>query len=341
MRENARTVLNLKSTKFQEKLLCDGITLNPGDACAFSCGYCYVGAQMIKVDKPSLNELNASRRRQGDRELTFEEVVIRRPNSVELLRSQLFNRKGALKFTDPNDDRVVYGSTLVDVAANMELLKETAELCNLILDSTAWQIRLLSKGALLHLLFKHNLIPSKHRHRMILGFSTGTLNNEVARAIETSAAKVSKRLEALHWLQDEGYRTFGMICPSLPEPNGDYGGFSNEICEAIRVERCEHVWAEVINLRGKSLVRTLAALYKAGLAKEAEALSSVMGVDSSDAWETYARATFLAHKKNVPKDKLRFLQYVTDDSVSWWSEERDAGAVLLGKVAEKMSLVAV
>jgi hypothetical protein len=28
---------------------------------------------------------------------------------------------------------------------------------------------------LLHQLFKDNLIPERHRHRMILGFSTGTL----------------------------------------------------------------------------------------------------------------------------------------------------------------------
>ena len=129
MRENARTVLNLKSEKFQEKLLCDGITLNPGDACVYSCEFCYVEGQMIKVDKPYLDALNKERRSRGEPELKFEEVVIRRPNPVELLRKQLFYKNGRPKFADPEDNRVVYGSTLVDVAANMELLSGNGRAC--------------------------------------------------------------------------------------------------------------------------------------------------------------------------------------------------------------------
>lgn len=337
-RSNARTVLNLKNSKFEEKLLREGITLNPGDACAFSCGFCYVEGQMIKVDKPYLDKLNEERRARGEADLTFEQVVIRRPNSLELLRSQLFNKRGQPKFTDPNDNRVVYGSTLVDVAANMKLLQETAELCNLILRNTAWQIRLLSKSSLLHRLFKDDLIPVRHRHRMILGFSSGTLDDEVAKAIEKGTARVSKRIESLHWLQDEGYRTFGMICPSLPQADGRYQRISDEICEVIRVDRCEHVWAEVINLRGRSLVRTLAALHRAELESEATALSAVMGTGNREAWEQYARATFLAHTENVPAGKLRFLQYVNEDTADWWTGRRGQGAVLLGKIADEKNL---
>jgi len=338
MRTNAQTVLNLKSQKFEEKLLCDGITLNPGDACVFSCGFCYVAAQMIKVDKPFLKALNEERHIRGERALAFEEVVIRRPDSVGLLNKQLYHTNGRRRFVDPDDNRVVYGSTLVDVAANMELLRETAALCNLILEETAWQIRLLSKSSFLHRLFKDNLIPARHRHRMILGFSTGTLDDDVAKAIETGTARVSRRIESLHWLQEEGYRTFGMICPSLPQVDGDYERFSREICEVIRVDRCEHVWAEVINLRGRSLVRTLGALHGAGLEDESLALSAVMGAGAKDAWENYSRATFLAHSKHVPAGKLRFLQYVDGNTVSWWARHRKRGAVLLGKTAEKMML---
>ncbi|MDF1862654.1 MAG: hypothetical protein P1U87_20725 [Verrucomicrobiales bacterium] len=337
-RPNTRTVLSLKSLKFEEKLLCDGITLNPGDACVFSCGFCYVEGQMIKVDKPYLKALNAERHTRGESELTFEQVVIRRPDSVGLLRQQLFDKKGRAKFADPDDNWVVYGSTLVDVAANMELLRETADLCNLIHESTAWQIRLLSKSSLLHRLFKDNMIPVRHRHRLILGFSTGTLDDNVASAIEMGTARVSKRLESLHWLQDEGYRTFGMICPSLPQVDGDYESFSRKICEAIRVDRCEHVWAEVINLRGRSLVRTLGALHTAELEDEALALSAVMGQGKKTAWEEYSRATFLAHAMHVPAEKLRYLQYIDGSTADWWADHREHGAILLGKAAEERNL---
>lgn len=335
MRPNARTVLNLKSSKFAEKLLCDAITLNPGDACVFRCAFCYVELQVIKYVKSSLVALNTKRRSCGESELAFEDVVIRRPDSLELLRKQLFRSNGNPKFTDPDDNRVVYGSTLVDVAATMELLRETATLCNLILDNTAWQIRLLSKSSLLARLYKDNLIPQRHRHLLILGFSTGTLDDNVAAAIEVGTGRVSKRIEALHWLQDEGYRTFGMICPSLPQTDGYYVRFSREICEAIRVDRCEHVWSEVINLRGKSLVSTLAGLHGKGFIREAEALSSVMGTGKSAAWEQYARDTFLAHTLHVPAEKLRFLQYVSDSTIDWWEGQINHGVVLLGKSAEK------
>ena len=121
-------------------------------------------------------------------------------------------------------------------------------------------------------------------------------------------------------------------------PQAHYDRFSQAICEAIRVDRCEHVWAEVINLRGRSLVRTLAALDKAELKEKAEALSAVMGPGNRKAWERYARDTFLAHACHIPGEKLRFLQYVDEDSVGWWKRRRKDGAVLLGKVAEARNL---
>ena len=48
LRTNARTVLNLDNLKFTAKRLCDGITLNPGDACMFGCSFCYIHLQVIK-----------------------------------------------------------------------------------------------------------------------------------------------------------------------------------------------------------------------------------------------------------------------------------------------------
>ena len=49
----------------------------------------------------------------------------------------------------------------------------------------------------------------------------------------------ARRIGSQHWL-----RIFSMICPSLPQE--DYRRFSEEACQSIRVDRCEHVWAEPI-----------------------------------------------------------------------------------------------
>ena len=332
---DAKTVLNDDNEAFREKLLCGGIILNPGDACAYSCSFCYVGSMLRYLAPPVL----AAHKAKTGADLQFEDVVIRRRNAVELLRGQLLKRDGSRRYPDDADNRVVFSSTTVDVAANMELLRETADLCNLILEHTGWQIRLLSKSHLLHKLVAEEMIPKRHHKRLIFGFSTGTIDDRVAKAFEKGTALVSKRLESLHWLQDHGFRTFGMICPSLPQKN--YDRFSHEVCEEIRVDKCEHVWAEPINVRGDSFVRTLAALCNAGLNAEAARLAAVSGAGHAKAWESYSRETFLAHTRNVPPEKLRFLQYIDGSTADWWAERRYKGAVLLGKTARARGLAAV
>jgi hypothetical protein len=261
-----------------------------------------------------------------------EDIVIRRERAVETLRGQLTDAKGRPKFLDPNDRRVIYASPLVDVASNMELVNETIELCNLIGELTNWQIRLLSKSNLLPKIAMG--VSGYFQKRIIYGVSTGTLDNKLAQAFEQGCPLVSKRIESLHWLQDNGFRTFGMICPSLPQSGAEgYENFAADMAAAIRIDRCETCWAEVINLRGESFDRTCKALWDAGFFKEAQALKKVsLGKFATLDWEEYARCTFLAHTHFIPPAKLRFLQYVNKDNFAWWKEREPYGAVLLGNI---------
>jgi DNA repair photolyase len=335
---DVKNVLSDESAKFHDKLLCDGLTMNAGDACVFSCAFCYVPAAMIKLHAARLAEFN------HETGLNFDlsQVVIRRRNFLEVLKKQLRHEDGSRIYGDPNDQRVLYSSTLVDVAGNMELLRETAAACILIFENTAWQIRLLSKSSLLAQLVTKNLIPKQYHHRLILGFSTGALDDDLAEAIESGTGKVSMRIKALHELQDLGIRTFGMICPSLPYGRQeDYDEFSRAMCQALWVDRCEHVWAEVINLRGQSLEKTVKALHDAKFYAEEELLKGVSGPGSRTAWEEYARMTFEAHQKHIPANKMRFLQYVKNDTADCWSCMRKQGAVLLGKAAEEKGLITI
>jgi hypothetical protein len=262
-----------------------------------------------------------------------EDVVIRRENAVDIAKKQLQDSKGRPRFADPNDRRVIYASPLVDVAGNMELVRETVEICKLILTLTHWQIRLLSKFSLLPKVAQMldewddvEMTPMqlRARHRIIYGLSTGTLDDKLTAAFEQGTSLVSKRIQALHQLQDSGYRTFGMVCPSLPQSN--YNEFARNMCAALRYDRMEEVWAEVINLRGESFTRTYDALADAGR-MEAQWIKSV-SEDKSE-WERYARETFLAHTDYCPAKKLRFLQYVNNGNRSWWESAEEMGAVLL------------
>jgi DNA repair photolyase len=304
----AKSVLNMKSG-FKHKLLCDGPTFTAGSACAYSCSFCYVSDLM----KKSPHLAGVSER--------HEDIVIRRENAIEALRQQLTVR-GKPRFPDPNDNRVCYASPLVDVAANVTLRDETIDAVRVIMELTHWHVRLLSKS---------NLLPSiaqalhEHRDRIIYGVSTGTLDDNLAKGFEIGTALVSKRIASLHWLQDNGYRTFGMICPSLPQ--ADYASWARGMYEALRADRCEHVWAEIMNVRGESMTRTVDALRGAGYDDDAERLRIVS--TDADAWERYSCETFLAHAPLYRPGQLRFLQYVTAKTKGWWEEEVNNGAILL------------
>lgn len=341
-----KTVLNLDS-KFREKLLCDGPALSLGDACAYRCSFCYVPAVYQKLDRV---------REVLDREnLRHEDVVILREGAIDVLREQLLHPSKTddpcarkRRFPDPTDRRVVYSSPADDVAANMDLVRATVEACSLILRHTNWQIRLLSKSNLLPKVAAMLCdaasrggpgipfsVDSVHE-RMIFGFSTGTLSDEIAKVFEEGTPLVSKRINALHVLQDNGFRTFGMVCPSLPHPDRySYDRFAEEVAAALRPEKLEHVWAEVINLRGESFKRTNAALLAGGFEPLAFAVDRVS--HDADAWEEYNRLTFLAHAKVYSSyvGKLRYLTYVKEYTRPWWESQIAKGAVLLGKEAHQ------
>ncbi len=307
----AKSVINFDSG-FKHKLLCDGPTFSTGTACAYTCSFCYVPSQMKK--SPHLKGI----------EQPHEDVVIRRKGAIPAMRSQLLTAKGQLKFTDETDRRVIYSSPLVDIAANMELVRETVEACRLILDLTHWQIRLLSKSNLLPQVAKLIDRPDA-KERIIYGVSSGTLDDGIARVFEEGAALVSKRIQSIHALQDSGHRTFGMVCPSLPQQ--DYSDFADKAFTALRATQMEHVWAEVINVRGESMNRTCAALKNGGFEWEANELRRVS--QDQEAWEQYSRDTFAAHAAHYAHGKLRFLQYVTKATKPWWSQYESIGAVLL------------
>ena len=313
------------SDAFSHKKLTTGPVMNLGDACVYSCAYCYVEAS-------SQGRFAEFLHGEG---LGFQDIVIRRcgrdgaTTAIDTLGRQLGRklwRNRAAKF------ETCFTSSTVDPAPNSELMEETAQAIALVLARTRWDVRVLSKSANLPRLAARvvELAPDAKK-RMILGVSTGTSDDKLGRAVERGTALVSKRIESLHELQDGGFRTFGMICPSLPQ--ADYEAFSKAMCKAIRAEKCEHVWAEPINVRGKSFGKTIEALEDAGFDAEAAALRAVSGRGKSEARDDYAKQTFLAHAANIPPEKLRFLHYPSKKSLPWWNGQRHRGAVLLGKLA--------
>jgi DNA repair photolyase len=191
---DSKSVINFNSG-FDKKLLCDGVTFTAGHACAYSCTFCYVG-DILKAN-------TGLRQLRQEHNLKWSEMVVDINNPVAKARSQLVDRKGKPKYKDPTDTRVIFASPLVDIAATMDQVRVTVEICNTILEHTHWQIRLLSKSSFLRQVAER--IPEKYKSRVIYGLSTGTLDSKLAASFEKGTALVSKRFETLRWLQDHGY----------------------------------------------------------------------------------------------------------------------------------------
>lgn len=320
----SRRIISAKSA-FEHKKLCDGPTFTLGLACYFSCLFCYVWGQLSR---------NASVLRiLKETGLTFDQIAIERDNPLPFLQGEVIGKDGRPKFRDPNDRRVIFASPLVDVAANLPAAQATIAACKIILKNTYWQIRLLSKSAFLQTVAEG---LADYQDRVIYGLSTGTFEDPLAQIFELRASTPTARLRTLHWLQDHGYRTFAMICPVLPQD--DYHKFAAAAVRQVRADRCEHVWAEVLNVRGRSLVQTCAGLRQSGFEDEAQRLERVSGPKNKSAWEAYARAIFQAMSEVVPPQKLRFLQYVQAGQVGWWRQRQRFGALLLGAHAQDISL---
>ena len=320
------SLLNFHSD-FGYKLLCDFLTFSLGSACAAKCAYCYV--ESIVAKHPEVKKLKQTLDRLG---LKFEDVVMVRCDALRILREQLTIRKP--QGVNLSIKRTIYTSPLVDPALNPQLARQTLEAVLITMELTAWDVRILSKGNFLRMIAGG--LPERFRDRVIFGHSTGLLD-VTSRAVEEGTAFLGKRLEDHRWLQDNKFRTFAMLCPILP--SADIDSDVRGMVEAARIDRCEHAWAEVVNLRGKSMARTYQALKKVGLNVEAERLKAVSH-KNCDAWEAYARAAFEACARYIPPEKLRFLQYPNARTMEWWADRRDQGAVLLGKAAEMVDLTA-
>jgi DNA repair photolyase len=227
-----------------------------------------------------------------------------------------------LKKIGPNDKSTVIFCTTCDPCATPDHADITIEAIKLIMAKSNLQVRVLSKSILIKTIASALTL---YKDRITYSLSTGTADERVSKAIEAHASPISKRVDALHWLQDNHFRTYGMICPVLPSEIEAVG----KLVDQVRPEKCEHVWVEALNVRGKSLVKTYKALADAGLQQHAQQLKKVMG--NKQNWLDYSKKLFLAFQEEMRRKdqlhKLRFLQYVCDDDREFF--EKAEGAVCL------------
>jgi DNA repair photolyase len=310
------TVLNL-NTGFNHKLLSTTGTITAGSACLYSCWYCSVGSSMFRSPQTRILRLLGIKHR---------EAMLRREDPVETLRQQLTFRNGEPRYKGPADYGTVIMSPIVDPLPNEELMNESLELTALIHELTNWEVRLLTKSGLVKRYAEG--IPDEHHDRVIFGLSLGILDEGIRKAVEKMTAPLSVRLDAYRWLQENGFRTYSMPCPVLPQKN--YRDYAHRLMETMNWDKDEHIWCEALNARGQSNQLTIDALREAGYACEADLLMDA--TSSREAWEIdYNRPLFQAMVEVCPPAKLRYLVYAEPQHRDFWLAQRDRGAVVLGK----------
>jgi DNA repair photolyase len=293
---------------FEEKLLAK-YAVNIGNMCDFGCTFCYVPAMTIKQnsiqnvlkDGHSLGEFSSYR----DRE-----------NVLETVRNDL------KKFTH-DDTSEVFFCTTCDPCSTIENVETTAAAMQIILEGSNLTIRVLSKSTLIKELATKT---EAFKNRVVYSLSTGTSYPLISAIIEDFASPITERVEALHWLQDHGFRTYGMICPVLPSEVDRV----KVLLDQIRPDRCEHIWIEALNIRGKSLTNTYEKLQDGGAINHADELLRVMG--NKQNWIEYSEKLFLSFqielKNRGQLSKLRFLQYVSKNDRDFFEAQEGAVCIL-------------
>jgi len=299
-----------ESKEFKKKLLAD-LSCNIGCICEFGCTFCYVPT-VTKKQK-------------------YVQAVLKKGHNIDdfsLYRSKdnvLNTVKRDLIKIQPGDNREVIFCTTCDPCATEEHADITTSAIKLIMESSDLQVRVLSKSVLIMDIASE---LEGFRDRITYSLSTGTIRPEISACIEGNASPIEDRIKILKKLQADGFRTYGMLCPILPSEIDKLDILIDEINPKV----CEHVWAEAINVRGKSLVETREQLIECGLNEDAEAIGDVMG--NKESWRNYSKELFLNLQTKMKKrellHKFRFLQYVKKEPTKFKKFfENQEGAVCL------------
>ena len=211
--------------------------------CGFGCRYCSSNAGLgIKFRKQTFE--SASNDQLGrvisphdDPSLTYEYFDLLPNLEGQLKRkSKEWGAGHTLVFSELTDG---FSPNLVNKGITKYVLKQ-------VLDRTSFRVRVLTKNACVG---SDEWIKffDKYWDRVIVGLSTGNIDEDWTQTVELGTSLPSKRFKAIQNLQNAGINTFGMLCPVFPDIVKD--NRVDELVEMINPENVETVWAEPYNDR--------------------------------------------------------------------------------------------
>lgn len=272
--------------------------------CGFGCRYCSSNhGNYLRINRSRYADL--TERQLGERLMpaTNPELMFVWTEIEENLDRQL--RSAPADFGA--GETLVY-SMLTDAFSPL-LLKQglTRRILERVFDETRFRVRVLTKNAIVGTRPWIEFF-NQHRDRVVVGLSTGTLDDAWAKRIEVGTSLPTARLKALQRLQDAGIPTFGMLCPIFPDML--QAETLERLVDAVRPDRCEHVWAEPYNDRDNwKTVRDGYPENSVGY----DWLTLVYEQRQCSAWSRYATEIYeRLRRKAIAEgwlDKLRYLLY--------------------------------
>lgn len=308
-----------RSPGFEKKMLAE-YKLDLMGLCGFGCTYCSSNAG---------NYLRINRERFAD--LTQEQLGERTYPSAD--PALTFTWPDVLKNLERQIDRkppswgagkTLVVSMLTDAFSPLALADGTTERALLeVFKRTDFRVRILTKGATVGSEKWVDFFRGYAEYGcVVVGLSTGTLDDAWASRVEIGTNSPTARLRALARLQGAGVPTFGMLCPVFPDMlEGDR---LEQLVDNIRPDLVEHVWAEPYNDRTNwKAVRKGYEPTSAGWAW----LSNVYEYGHKDLWSAYAVELYERLVAKARREgwahKLRYLLY--EDQIAEVDAPRFAG----------------
>lgn len=174
-----------------------------------------------------------------------------------------------------------------------------------ILSEPGWTVRILTKNAAV---VKDYDLIERYRDRVLVGISLTAPadRSAVLSVVEPNASPIEERMAAMEEAHRRGLRTYGRLCPLLPEIGAKWHRV-HELMGIVQDFGVEEVFVEPVNSRGNGLLKTEKALRQAGYNVEADAIGQIRNRRN---WSAYATQLINDAQNYGPfDDSLRILVY--------------------------------
>lgn len=278
-----------RSREFERKKLATH-AVNVGLKCGHECCYC---------SSPSLLRCHPSFKGVGENPFDSGYCILDPDTQTRVARDVHKLR---------SDHMVMLCSTSDAWAPEAQRLGLGEKCLETILKGSPAGIRILTKNA--SVVGAYDLI-GLYRDRVRVGLSVTAPKSceAVARALEPNASSISERLNALREAHRRGLRTYGMLCPCVPNV-ADSAEALDEMFESVLACGVEEIWVEPLNRRGNNLLRCANALKNAGFPNAAKAVNQTRSREYwsySAAW-LVRMAQWVAQRRGII-ERLHILLY--------------------------------